>query len=96
MAQGGVVQDTEDGLSEALLLTRVVENRANETWRNIAARLQTIKVVECERDGARIHQTIEVRPNVDEFLKTLKAPQPPRILAMAPAVSSPSTTDGGS
>ena len=69
----------------ALLLTRMAENRANDTWRNIAARLQTIKVVEYERDGSRIDQTTDVRPAVRELLKTLKVPEPPKILAIRPA-----------
>jgi len=69
----------------ALLLTRMAENRANDTWRNIAARLQTIKVVEYERDGSRIHQTTDVRPAVQQLLKTLKVPEPPKILAIRPA-----------
>jgi hypothetical protein len=68
----------------ALLLTRMAENRANDTWRNIASRLQTIKVVEYERDGSRIHQTTDVRPEVKQLLKTLKVPEPPKILAIRP------------
>lgn len=68
----------------ALLLTRMAENRADDTWRNIAARLQTIKVVEYERDGSRIHQTTDVRPAVQQLLKTLNVPEPPKILAIRP------------
>ena len=68
----------------ALLLTRIAENRANDTWRNIASRLQNIKVVEYERDGSRIHQTTDVRPAVQELLKVLKVPEPPKILAIRP------------
>jgi len=73
--------------SLALLLTRIAENRANDTWRNIAASLQTIKVVEYERDGSRIDQTTDVRPPVRQLLKALKVPEPPRILAIRPAES---------
>ena len=68
----------------ALLLTRMAENRANDTWRNLASRLQTIKVVEYERDGSRIHQTTDVRPAVREVLKVLKVPEPPKILSIQP------------
>lgn len=79
----------------ALLLTRMAENRANDTWRNIAASLQTIKVVEYERDGSRIHQTTNVRPAVKQLLKTLKVPEPPKILAIRPVSdpTPPPTTD---
>ena len=73
----------------ALLLTRMAENRANDSWRNIASSLQTIKVVEYERDGSRIHQTTDVRPSVLQLLKMLKVPDPPKILAIRPAPEPP-------
>jgi hypothetical protein len=54
----------------ALLLERVAEIRAGDTWRNIVARLERVQVVECDRDEARIRQTTEVRPAVDALLKS--------------------------
>jgi hypothetical protein len=57
----------------------------SDTWRNVASRLQTIKVVEYERDGSRIHQTTAVRPAVQQLLKTLNVPEPQKILAIRPA-----------
>jgi len=69
----------------ALLLTRMAEQRAHDTWRNVAALLQTIKVVEYERGEARIHQTTEVRKPVQELLAALKVPLPPKIHAIRAA-----------
>jgi transposase len=63
----------------ALLLERIAEIRANDTWRNVRATLETIKVVEYERGGARVRQTAELRPNVDALLRKLKVPTPPRL-----------------
>lgn len=66
----------------ALLLTRMAEKRANDTWRNVAAQLQTIKVVEYERAEARVHQTTDVRKSVLDLLAALKVPPPPKIHAI--------------
>jgi len=38
----------------ALLLERIVEIRAGDTWRNVCAELERVKVVEYERGGARV------------------------------------------
>lgn len=66
----------------ALLLTRMAEKRANDTWRNVAAQLQTIKVVEYERAEAHIHQTTDVRKPVLDLLAALQVPLPPKIHAI--------------
>lgn len=63
----------------ALLIERIAEIRAADTWRNIAAQLDTIKVVEYERAGARVRQTTEVRPPVAALLRKLRVPTPPRL-----------------
>ena len=61
----------------ALLLERIAERRGGDTWRNILAQLDTIKVVDYERDSTRIRQTTELRPAVAALLGTLKVPRPP-------------------
>ena len=66
----------------ALLLERVAEIRTGDTWRNIRAALETIKVVEYERAGARIRQTTDVRPSVAALLRSLKVAPPPRLHAI--------------
>jgi hypothetical protein len=63
----------------ALLLERIAETRAGDTWRNIAAKLGSIKVVEYDRAQARVRQTTQVRPDAADVLKLLRAPLPPRI-----------------
>ena len=61
----------------ALLLERIAERRGGDTWRNILAQLDTIKVVDYERDSTRIRQTTELRPAVAALLGALKVPRPP-------------------
>ncbi len=63
----------------ALLLERVAETRGSDTWRNIAAQLETIKVVEYERGDARVRQTTEITPAVANLLTQLKIPLPPKL-----------------
>ena len=63
----------------ALLLERVAEIRVGDTWRNIVAELQTVKVVEYERSRTRITQTTELRSNVSTLLRTLRVPHPPKV-----------------
>ena len=61
----------------ALLLERIIEQRASDTWRNVAAQLDMIKVVEYERGEARVRQTTELRPAARKLLETLKVAPPP-------------------
>lgn len=61
----------------ALLLERIAEIRAGDTWRNLSAKLETIKVVEYERGGARVQQTTDVRGEVAVILQKLHMPSPP-------------------
>src|SRR5579871_3387852 len=63
----------------ALLLERVAEIRAGDTWRNIVARLEKIQVVEYDRGEARIRQTTEVRSEVEALLKMLHVAPPPKL-----------------
>jgi len=74
----------------ALLLERIAETRVGDTWRNIVAKLGTIKVVEYDRAQARVHQTTQVRADVAGLLKQLKVSQPPEIHGVT-EISSPST-----
>ncbi len=69
----------------ALLLERMAEIRAGQTWRTIVAQLDTIKVVEYERAGARVRQTTELRPAVADLLRRLQVPAPPKLHALYPA-----------
>lgn len=73
----------------ALLLERMAEQRAGDTWRNIVARLDTIKVVEYERGAARILQTSEVRTDLATLLRSLKIAPPPRLHRVEPTETTP-------
>jgi transposase len=66
----------------ALLLERMAEIRAGDTWRNVVAQLDTIKVVEYDRGETRIQQTSELRPGVESLLVKLGVPPPPRLHAI--------------
>ena len=63
----------------ALLLERVAETRGGDTWRNLAAQLETIKVVEYERGNARVRQTTEITTTVANLLQQLEIPLPPKL-----------------
>jgi hypothetical protein len=69
----------------ALLLERIAEIRAQDTWRNIAAKLAAIKVVEYERGGARIQQTTALGTDVTALLKRLGVKPPPPLHALTAA-----------
>jgi hypothetical protein len=69
----------------ALLLERIVERRTGDTWRNVLAHLDAIKVVEYERGSARVRQTTEVRPETTDLLRRLAVAPPPRLHAIDPA-----------
>ena len=69
----------------ALLLERIAEIRAGDTWRNIAARLGQIKVVEYDRGGARVRQTTEVREETVVLLQQFGVSLPKRFHVIEPA-----------
>jgi hypothetical protein len=68
----------------ALLLERVAEIRTGETWRNLVAQLDTIKVVEYDRGETRVQQTSELRDDVAALFVKLGVPLPPRLHAIGP------------
>lgn len=73
----------------ALLLERVAEIRGGDTWRNLVAQLDTIKVVEYDRGETRIQQTSELREATEALLVKLRVPPPPRLHAIGPIPSGP-------
>jgi hypothetical protein len=68
----------------ALLLERIAEIRGGDTWRNIVAQLDTIKVVEYDRGAARIRQTTDVRKEVQALLRKLAVSLPPKLHTVVP------------
>ena len=73
----------------ALLLERVAEIRGGDTWRNLVAQLDTIKVVEYDRGETRVQQTSELRNNIEALFVKLSVPLPPRLHAIGPIPSGP-------
>jgi transposase len=63
----------------ALLLERVAEIRAGDTWRNLSAELETIKVVEYVNGRTRVQQTTEVRERAANVLRKMNVALPPRL-----------------
>jgi hypothetical protein len=63
----------------SLLLERIAEIRVGDTWRNILAQLNTIKVVEYDRGPVRVRQTTALRPELITLLDALLVRQPPAL-----------------
>jgi transposase len=68
----------------ALLLERIAEIRAGDTWRNLRAELEHVKVVEYDRAAARVQQTTELRPQTAALLERLRLQPPPKIHSAMP------------
>ena len=68
----------------ALLLERIVELRAGDTWRNVRAELEHVKVVEYDRGEARVLQTTELSPEIVALLRKLRVAAPAKLLAVGP------------
>jgi DDE family transposase len=69
----------------ALLLTRVAESRARDTWRNLRRELERIHLGYFHGTAGRVLQRSETTPRQREILGALDVPEPPRFLALAPA-----------
>lgn len=68
----------------ALLLERIAEIRVGDTWRNIRAELERVKVVEYDRGEARVLQTTELSPEMVTLLRKLHVAAPTKLLAVGP------------
>jgi transposase len=62
----------------ALLIERIAEIRTGQSWRNVRALLDTVKVIEYQRGEAVVRQTTELRDEVEALLRTLEIAAPPR------------------
>ena len=67
----------------ALLLERIVEIRAGDTWRNVRAQLERVKVIEYDRGDVRVQQTTDLGAETDALLRKLKVATPPKLHAVA-------------
>lgn len=68
----------------ALLLERIAEIRVGDTWRNVRAELERVKVVEYDRGEARVLQTTELQPETAALLRKLGVAAPAKLLSVSP------------
>jgi transposase len=69
----------------ALLLVRVAERQANDTWRNIRRELERLHLVTLQGEAGRVSQTTELTPRQREILQQLQLEPPPRLTSLTPA-----------
>ena len=69
----------------ALLLTRVIETRARDTWPNLRRELERIHLGYFHGTAGRVHQRTELTLRQRDILTALDVPEPPRFLAIQPA-----------
>ena len=66
----------------ALLLVRVIETHAKDTWPNIRRELQRMHLGKVEGSAGHVLQRTETTPAQRTILKALDVPEPPRFLAI--------------
>jgi hypothetical protein len=64
----------------ALLLERVIEQACGDTWRNIRADLEQIKLAQLLSPHGTVWQVTELSPEISKHLKSLELKNPPAIL----------------
>jgi Transposase DDE domain len=69
----------------ALLLCRVAETRAHDTWRNLRRELERIHLGYFHGTAGRVHQRTELTLRQREILTAVDVPEPPRFLAIEPS-----------
>jgi hypothetical protein len=69
----------------ALLLTRVAETRAQDTWPNLRRELERIHLGYFTGSAGRVHQRTETTLRQREILAALDVPEPPRFLTLEAA-----------
>jgi transposase len=69
----------------ALLLTRVAETRARDTWPTLRRELERVHLGYFHGTAGRMHQRTELTLRQREIFTALEMPEPPRFLAIDPA-----------
>lgn len=69
----------------ALLLTRVIETHARDTWPNLRRELERIHLGYFHGNAGRVHQRTELTLRQREILTAIDVPEPPRFLSIEPA-----------
>jgi transposase len=71
----------------ALLLIRVAETRAADTWPNLRRELQRIHLGEFSGSAGQVRQRTEITSTQAEILRALEVTEPPRFLEIEPAAA---------
>jgi len=69
----------------ALLLVRLAENAAGDTWRNLRFELEKCHLVRFSGPAGDVLQRTEITARQAAIFKALAVPEPPRIFGLAPA-----------
>ena len=69
----------------ALLLCRVAETRAKDTWRNLRRELERIHLGYFQGSAGRVHQRTELTTRQREILTAVQVPEPPVFMAIEPS-----------
>jgi transposase len=69
----------------ALLLIRVVERHADDTWRNLRRELQRLHLVTLQGAAGRVQQTTRLTDTQRTILAQLRIEPPPRLTTLTPA-----------
>jgi len=69
----------------ALLLCRVAETRAKDTWRNLRRELERIHLGYFQGSAGRVHQRTELTTRQREILAAVQVPEPPVFMAIEPS-----------
>jgi hypothetical protein len=67
----------------ALLLERVIEQACGDTWRNIRAALEQIKLAQLLSPHGEVWQVTEPAPEAAKYLKYLEIKNPPAIVHLS-------------
>jgi hypothetical protein len=70
----------------ALLLLRVAEIGAGDSWRNLRNELERMHLVTLQTADGRVAQRSELTPRHKEILRALELPEPPRFYDFTPAI----------
>jgi Transposase DDE domain len=71
----------------ALLITRVAETHAKDTWPNLRRELERIHLGYFEGSAGRVNQRTALTPRQREIFGALEVAEPPRFLAIEPTTS---------
>ncbi|MFN2468698.1 MAG: IS1634 family transposase [Gaiellaceae bacterium] len=69
----------------ALLLVRLAERQAAETWRNLRRELERLHLVTLAGAAGRVQQTTRLSPEQRHILDRLQIEPPPRLTSLTPA-----------